>query len=126
LEDEFMENDLPVVPSELAQIIGVYASIEGENYTSSEDFIKLESRAKRNGYSILKQVLVDAIDKKIEEGRIEGIAYPKPDTYLSINMPCGSHVEYKTPNDIPDEDVPCPCGDPKHWMIKYRDLRPKD
>ena len=21
--------------------------------------------------------------------------------------------------DFPREDVPCPCGDPTHWLIKY-------
>ncbi len=32
---------------------------------------------------------------------------------------CGTWVGYKTLEDIPHESVPCPCGNPKHWIIKY-------
>jgi hypothetical protein len=39
--------------------------------------------------------------------------------FLSITMPCGQKVEYEKSSDIPFESVPCPCGDPKHWLIKY-------
>ena len=31
---------------------------------------------------------------------------------------CGS-ADYKTEADVPDHSVPCPCGNSKHWLIKY-------
>lgn len=39
--------------------------------------------------------------------------------YLTIEAPCGNVCIFVTLDDIPDESVPCPCGNPKHWMIKY-------
>ena len=38
---------------------------------------------------------------------------------LILEMPCGSRAEYPTYDDIPEVDVPCPCGNPNHWLIKY-------
>jgi hypothetical protein len=46
--------------------------------------------------------------------------YPmSPSPILVVQMPCGGRVEYKTKADIPATSVPCPCGDPTHWLIKY-------
>ena len=45
---------------------------------------------------------------------------PLPVVDLVIKLSCGHQVVYKTEDDIPDHDVPCPCGDPRHWMIRYR------
>lgn len=39
--------------------------------------------------------------------------------FITITMPCGSHIEYQNFEDIPDEDVPCDCGNPKHWFIQH-------
>ncbi len=38
---------------------------------------------------------------------------------LTIKLPCGSEARYDTEGDIPDVSVPCPCGNPTHWLIKY-------
>lgn len=43
-------------------------------------------------------------------------------TLLSLGMPCGNKVSYKTVDDIPRVDTPCPCGDPNHWLVQYRTL----
>jgi len=40
-------------------------------------------------------------------------------TLLTITLPCGGQATYRTVDDIPLVDVPCPCGDPNHWLIKY-------
>ena len=40
---------------------------------------------------------------------------------LTITMPCNHSVVYETSADIPDSDVPCPCGKPDHWFIQYSD-----
>ncbi len=31
----------------------------------------------------------------------------------------GCSAEYKTEADVPEHSVPCTCGNPKHWLIKY-------
>ena len=39
--------------------------------------------------------------------------------FLHISMPCGESVSYQEYEDIPMTDIPCTCGNPKHWFIKY-------
>ena len=31
----------------------------------------------------------------------------------------GGFADYKTISELPYQSVPCPCGNPKHWLIKY-------
>jgi hypothetical protein len=33
----------------------------------------------------------------------------------TVVMPCGQRVHL---DRWPAEDVPCPCGDPRHWIVK--------
>ena len=44
-------------------------------------------------------------------------------TYLHVELRnhvcCGGSVDYATEADVPYHSVPCPCGNPKHWLIKY-------
>lgn len=41
---------------------------------------------------------------------------------LGVSLkPCGGRTSYRTVDDIPLEDVPCPCGDPDHWLIRFSD-----
>ena len=60
-----------------------------------------------------KQTLVDHLKNQF--------GVPLPMVELVIQMSCGHQVTYKTKDDIPDTDVPCPCGDPTHWFIRYQD-----
>ena len=39
---------------------------------------------------------------------------------------CGGRAVYRTADDIPLVDVPCPCGDPNHWLIKWINLEESD
>ena len=60
-----------------------------------------------------KQSVVDMLKKQIGDRNV--------DVVLSISMPCGEKLEFKTFDDILVQelkDVPCPCGDPTHWLIK--------
>jgi len=38
---------------------------------------------------------------------------------LEISLPCGGSQKFTQPEDIPFEDLPCPCGNPEHWLIQY-------
>lgn len=40
---------------------------------------------------------------------------------LTISMACGHKTEYKGPEDFPLENVPCSCGDPRHFFVKWYD-----
>lgn len=42
--------------------------------------------------------------------------FPSP---LTAEMPCGETLTYETPDDVSLKDVPCPCGDPNHWLVKW-------
>lgn len=34
-------------------------------------------------------------------------------------MPCGKVYTFLNMMDLPEEDLPCTCGNPKHWFVKY-------
>jgi len=71
----------------------------------------------------MKQILVDSIKEYIRRYG-DRVHFDYSLGVLVIDLdPCGGHATYKTWADIPDHDVPCPCGDPTHWLIRYRDLR---
>lgn len=36
---------------------------------------------------------------------------------LKIELPCGQTAEFKV--NLPENSVPCPCGNPKHWLVLY-------
>lgn len=37
---------------------------------------------------------------------------------VKVNMPCGELWELSRDN-LPIDDVPCRCGDPKHWFFRW-------
>ena len=43
-----------------------------------------------------------------------------------IEMPCGAVQRIKDVwmiENLPNEDMPCPCGDPNHHIIRFQDNR---
>ena len=41
-------------------------------------------------------------------------------TLLVVSLgECGGRATYLTVEEVPLVDVPCPCGDPNHWLIKW-------
>ena len=42
--------------------------------------------------------------------------------FIKIEMSCGSSVIYQEFGDIPTDDVPCPCGDSTHWLVRYEGI----
>ena len=78
--------------------------------------------------------MTDNIEKlKIEaEERIGEIAgyygmyfsYDGAKPYWKITCPCGRTVTYPI-NGLPEVDTPMPCGNPKHWAVKYSPGRSK-
>lgn len=37
---------------------------------------------------------------------------------VKVNMPCGELWELSS-DDLPASDVPCRCGNPKHWFFRW-------
>lgn len=116
-------NDLIIKsPVHIENVTGVMTQLSETDpkYKSTKYWRNLRDRARRSGYPILKQILVDHIKNWMENYR----EYCKPRApALSITMSCGNSVSYQTFDDIPEVDVPCPCGDKSHWFIRYMDLR---
>jgi len=67
-----------------------------------------------------RDVLIDALDKMIAEATEQGIIVVGP--YLRIIAPCGHEFTIQTADDVPYESLPCTCGNPQHWFIKYEEL----
>lgn len=44
-----------------------------------------------------------------------------PDTLLVFELDClpGSIIRYRAVADVPTTDIPCPCGEPGHWLVKH-------
>jgi hypothetical protein len=38
---------------------------------------------------------------------------------FSCILPCGSEYAIESTDDLPTTDLPCPCGNPNHWFVKY-------
>jgi hypothetical protein len=67
-------------------------------------------------------VLFTARNGATLQDAIHSVAYP-----VSIVMPCGETFTLATANDVPDHDLPCPCGNPRHWLVRLvEDVTPPD
>ena len=71
-----------------------------------------------------RQALIDFIHRSIDSKPFTG----RENEWLlcvglsSEHLACeGLSIGYKTEADIPYHSVPCPCGNPKHWLIKYEE-----
>lgn len=38
---------------------------------------------------------------------------------LTIYQLCGQVVKFRVRDDIPEGDMPCPCGDKNCWVFQY-------
>ena len=69
-----------------------------------------------------RQALVDAINLYIDSDFFDGT---QDKHYLHValsgeQLGCeGCSADYATEADVPHHSVPCICGNPNHWLIKY-------
>ena len=88
---------------EFNEVVGLYL-------TKSKE-IPMEVARKEWEQSIREWMLKNGLtDKQVAK---------KP--FLTIKMPCGCWSVYETFEDIPNESVPCSCGNPKHWFVKIKE-----
>jgi hypothetical protein len=55
--------------------------------------------------------------KTLEDARrdiVRGYKFPQ-----ILYMSCGHKQKVDSIEDVPSVDTPCPCGNPKHWIVKY-------
>lgn len=66
--------------------------------------------------------LIATINKTIDSSFFDGT---NSKTYLHValsgeQLGCkGCSADYATEADVPYHSIPCTCGNPKHWLIKY-------
>lgn len=56
----------------------------------------------------------------------EGLAQAKQAALLpfSFTLPCGNTYSVDSVEQLPQDNLPCPCGDPKHWFVRYEVEKP--
>jgi len=52
----------------------------------------------------------------------QGLTDDQLEPFVTIEFECGGKVVYQKFDDIPIKNVPCSCGNPKHWFVKYMDI----
>uniref|UniRef100_A0A6M3K8Z8 Uncharacterized protein n=2 Tax=viral metagenome TaxID=1070528 RepID=A0A6M3K8Z8_9ZZZZ len=63
---------------------------------------------------------VSAVNAQWLRDYISGMSMPEGDNVfpLWIVMPCGEM--YK--GGVPEKSLPCTCGNPEHWFVKYEEV----
>jgi hypothetical protein len=36
-----------------------------------------------------------------------------------LYMSCGQRMLFVSAEKLPNQNIPCPCGNPNHWIVKY-------
>ena len=71
-----------------------------------------------------RQVLIDTINLYINSSFFVG-QEGKPYLRVALSgeqLGCeGCSADYATEADVPYHSVPCTCGNPNHWLIKYEE-----
>ncbi len=69
-----------------------------------------------------REVLIAYVNSFMDSGFFKG-QDGAPYLHVSLTgeqLGCeGCSADYKTVADVPYCSVPCTCGNPKHWLIKY-------
>ena len=59
-------------------------------------------------------IMITTYDKQEFKKWLNSVAFP-----ICITLTCGNRLDIKREENFPFEDVPCSCGNPNHWFIKY-------
>lgn len=85
---------------------------------SSDFYIKnqpmFDAPQQKENLQIQETIVLASVDRSFI-----GI-FIQSDFVLSVTSPCGSKWEWNLNEAaLPRQDIPCSCGDPKHWFLKY-------
>ena len=74
-----------------------------------------------------RREFIRVLAENVEKGMVD-IAGFDPDVFMTVSLDavfgCGGQATYRTAEEVPLVNVPCPCGDPNHWLIRWRDELP--
>jgi len=62
-------------------------------------------------------IALHGVGKTLDEAKKDvarGYGFPQ-----ILYMSCGYRKEVKSPDSLPNINIPCPCGKPDHWIVKY-------
>lgn len=120
--------DIGIGDTHIAKAIGVMVTVKGVKgkiaprdqliYTILRKIYEARYFPDRKGLNFFKWLW--ARTNLFQEIRI-GKPYDGSGPFLSVEMPCGETIIYEKTSDVPWESVPCPCGDPNHWVIEYKE-----
>ncbi len=68
-------------------------------------------------WAVDRQAVIDLHDKCTEWQR----KWRKDVCGFTITMPCGNEWRFRAISDILFGDMPCSCGRPDHYLIKYKE-----
>lgn len=98
-----------------------------EALTSSRINIDSAEKMRESALKLLDRVSEGAayvIDVSTPEQEHEyqiGLAIDRSLPWLRIKLSCGQCFELCPGDYIPEQDVPCICGNPNHWFVKFID-----
>jgi hypothetical protein len=62
-------------------------------------------------------IALHGVGKNIEEAKQDIIrCYKFPQI---LYMSCGHKMTFHSEEKLPNQNIPCPCGNPNHWIVKY-------
>jgi len=61
-----------------------------------------------------RENIIELLEAMLDNQRRQNL----PELGFTITMPCGYERNFKQSNDIPMEDLLCPCGKPGRYLIK--------
>lgn len=64
------------------------------------------------------ETLIDCMECIPGVGQISRFV-PSDTPFIKIMAPCGEKYVFDLPDDVPLEDIPCRCGNPNHWVMRW-------
>jgi len=66
-------------------------------------------------------IALHGVGKTIDEAKENVVkCYGFPQT---LYMSCGYRMTFHSEEKLPNQNIPCPCGNPNHWIVKYELIR---
>jgi hypothetical protein len=62
-------------------------------------------------------IALHGVGKTLDEAKqniAKGYRFPQ-----ILYMSCGHQMSFFSPEKLPNQNVPCSCGNPNHWIVKY-------
>ena len=89
---------------------------EDKKVANRENLIGLEITTPNGQYNqLVHDALISILSLPIPRVREKPL-----NPFMEIRLECGLQFTIKNIEDFPHTSVPCSCGNPTHWFVKYR------